>query len=217
MKKIYHIHGRAPLFCNTFLIITNQGHAVVIDPDAPAADYQKLLDQENATLTHILLTHGHHDHIGSVSELQKGGAQLWMNPNDRVMYPSRQQAERLFGVHYAGLYQELEDGSIGFRPDGLYEDGGKLVVDEISFQTIFTPGHTKGSTCILCDGVMFSGDTLFCGDIGRTDFPGGDAYQMKESLLKLRRMIPDDTEVLPGHEGFTTMKREKEHNPYLKG
>ncbi len=217
MKKIYHVHGRGPLFCNTFLVITDQGNAIVIDPDAPVADYKVLLEKENAVLTHILLTHGHHDHIGSVAELRKAGAKLWMNPNDCVMYPSRSAAANVFGQHYANLYEELEDGSIGFVPDGLFEDGGIVKVDEVEFQTIFTPGHTNGSTCILCDGMMFSGDTLFNGEIGRTDFPGGDAQKMKESLKKLRRMIPDDTEILPGHEGFTTMKQEKEYNPYLQG
>lgn len=216
MRKIYHIHGRAPLYCNTFLIITNEGKGIVIDPDAPVADYQKLLDKEGAKLTHILLTHGHHDHIGSVNELQQQGVELWMNPNDVVMYSSKEQAARVFGQHYANLYHQLPDGSAGFIPDGLFEDGGVIQVDEVEFKTIFTPGHTPGSTCILCDGMLFSGDTLFSGDIGRTDFPGGSMQQMKESLKKLREMIEDDTEILPGHEGFTTMKQEKLYNPYLQ-
>ncbi len=215
MRKIYHIPGRPPLYCNSFLIITQAGNGIIIDPDAPAEEYNRLLEKENARLTHILLTHGHHDHIGSLKQLHQPGVQLWMNPGDRVMYPSWMDAVRTFGPASADLYTQLPDGSLGFEPDGLFEDGGVLHIDEVEFTTLFTPGHTKGSTCILCDGVMFSGDTLFCGDIGRTDLPGGSSDDMRSSLNKLYRLVPDDVDVLPGHEGFSNMKQEKETNPYL--
>lgn len=189
MKKVYHIHGRAPLFTNTFLLVTEAGHAVAIDPDAPAEKYRQLLEKEGAVLTHILLTHGHHDHVGSVNELRADGAKLYMNAAD--------------AAHF------------GIQPDEVYTDGGQIQVDEDCYTTIFTPGHTPGSTCIRCDALLFTGDTLFAGTVGRTDLPGGNYDQLMDSLKKLCDAVHDDPQVLPGHEDFSTMEQEKASNPYL--
>lgn len=189
--KVIHIVDKAPLYTNCFLLVGNQGHAVAIDPAAEASRFEKALEEEGAKLTHILLTHGHFDHIGSVEALRKStGAKLYMNAADAKQF--------------------------NLQPDEVFTDFGTLQVDDMCFNTIFTPGHTPGSTCIVCGDLLFAGDTLFAGDIGRTDLPGGDAEEMKRSLKKLVEAIDDDLQVLPGHEEFSTMDHEKANNPYLR-
>jgi glyoxylase-like metal-dependent hydrolase (beta-lactamase superfamily II) len=189
--KVLHIVDGPPLYTNCFLLIGDKGHAVAVDPAANAERFVKALDENGAALTHILLTHGHPDHIANVEPLrEKCGAKLYMNEADAELF--------------------------GLKPDGLYEDSGSLTVDDMTFKTIFTTGHTPGSTCYACCGLLFSGDTLFAGDIGRTDLPGGSATDMKKSLKKLVDAIDGDLRVLPGHEEFSTMDNEKKHNPYLR-
>ncbi|MDL2252850.1 MBL fold metallo-hydrolase [Ruminococcaceae bacterium OttesenSCG-928-I18] len=189
--KVIHIIGEAPLHTNCFLLIGEQNHAVAIDPAADAQKFIEALEEEGASLTHILLTHGHPDHIGAVEQLrEKYGAKVYMNEGDVRKYRP--------------------------APDVLFEDFGTIEVDDMCFQTIFTPGHTPGSTCIRCGDMLFSGDTLFAGDIGRTDLAGGDMDAMMQSLKKLKEAITEDLQVLPGHEEFSTMEREKKYNRYLR-
>lgn len=189
--KFIHIVDGPPLYTNCFLLIGNEGHAVAIDPAAPAGQFAKQLEENGATLTHILLTHGHHDHIGSVEALrQQYGARVYIGAADAAQF--------------------------GIAADETYTDGGSIVVDDMKFTTIFTPGHTPGSVCIRCGEWLFSGDTLFAGDIGRTDFAGGSRADMTASLKKLLREVPDNPQVLPGHEEFSTMDAERQTNPYLR-
>lgn len=189
--KAIHIVDRAPLYTNCFLLVGSEGNAVAIDPAAEAPRFAAALDESGATLTHIFLTHGHHDHIGSVDELRKKyGAKLYMNESDAKQF--------------------------GIKADEFFTDMGTITVDDMEFTTIFTPGHTPGSTCIKCGDLLFTGDTLFADDIGRTDLPGGNPTQMKESLAKLCRTITEDLQVLPGHEEFSTMEHEKQNNRYLQ-
>lgn len=188
--KFIHIVDGPPLYTNCFLLIGDKGHAVAIDPAAPAGQFAKELEENGATLTHIFLTHGHPDHIGSVEELRaQYGARVCMNHADAKQF--------------------------GIKADENFVDGGSITVDDMTFTTIFTPGHTPGSTCILCGEYLFTGDTLFAGDIGRTDFPGGSKNDMHDSLKKLVAAVPDNPQVLPGHEEFSTMDTERRRNPYL--
>ena len=93
-----------------------------------------------------------------------------------------------------------------------------LAIDELTFKIYHTPGHTPGSVCLGCGNLLFSGDTLFAGSCGRTDLPGGNVRAMQQSLALLAGLpLPDDTQVLPGHESFTTLGRERRSNPYLNG
>ncbi|MEG0896101.1 MAG: MBL fold metallo-hydrolase [Ruthenibacterium sp.] len=189
--KVLHINGPYPLKTNTFLLIGNAGHAVVIDPAASETEYLDALKKEHAELTHIFLTHGHHDHVGAVAALRRDtAAKLYMNDADAKQFH--------------------------MTPDVLYKDGEEICVDDMRFQVIFTPGHTPGSTCLLCDDLLFSGDTLFAGDIGRCDLEGGDYGVMQKSLRKLCDAVLTDAQVLPGHEEFSTMQEEKANNPYLQ-
>ena len=194
--KVFHIVGPAPLCTNTFLLVTDAGHAVAIDPAADASLYEQALEQTGAKLTHILCTHGHYDHVGAVKQLkEKWGCKVYLDPADAKGNSSLPMTES----------------------DSGYVDGGEINVDELTFKTWHTPGHTPGSWVILCGDMFFTGDTLFHGSIGRTDLPGGSMMQMEESLQKLLELpVPDKARVLPGHEAFSTMADEKRHNYYLR-
>ena len=194
--KAYHVVGQAPMYTNTFLLISEAGHGVVIDPAAAAADYGQLLRKEGASLTHIFCTHGHFDHVGSAMELkQKWGAKLWCEAAD------------LEGSQFYPL-SEADSG---------YQEGGTIQVDEMIFTVWHTPGHTPGSVCLLCENYLFTGDTLFAGSVGRTDLPGGSSRQLSESLKKLAGLpIPADAQVLPGHGELSTFGEELNNNWYLK-
>ena len=141
--KIYHIPAAPPLYTNTFLLVGENGLAAAVDPAAGAQEYLRLLEQEGARLTHILLTHGHYDHVGAVEELQrKTGAKVWLAPQDAC-------GGELFPFT---------------TPDNAYADGEEIRVDtDLAFRVIATPGHSAGSVCLLCGGLLFSGDTLFAG------------------------------------------------------
>lgn len=194
--KAFHIVGPAPLCTNTFLLVTDAGHAVAIDPAADASLYEQALEQTGAKLTHILCTHGHYDHVGAVKQLkEKWGCKVYLDPADAKGNSSLPMTES----------------------DSGYVDGGEIKVDELTFKTWHTPGHTPGSWVILCGDMFFTGDTLFHGSIGRTDLPSGSMMQMEESLQKLLELpVPDKARVLPGHEAFSTMADEKRHNYYLR-
>ena len=194
--KAFHIVGPAPLCTNTFLLVTDAGHAVAIDPAADASLYEQALEQTGAKLTHILCTHGHSDPVGAVKQLrEKWGCKVYLDPADAKGNSSLPMTES----------------------DSGYVDGGEIKVDELTFKTWHTPGHTPGSWVILCGDMFFTGDTLFHGSIGRTDLPGGSMMQMEESLQKLLELpVPDKARVLPGHEAFSTMADEKRHNYYLR-
>ena len=102
--------------------------------------------------------------------------------------------------------------------DQGYPVSGEFTIDDLTFRCWHTPGHTPGSWCLWCDGVLFSGDTLFAGSCGRVDLHGGSARQMQASLSLLANLpLPDETTVCPGHEDFSTLGQERRTNPYLLG
>ncbi|MEE0710188.1 MAG: MBL fold metallo-hydrolase [Gemmiger sp.] len=197
--KIQHIPGVAPLYTNTFLILTDAGHGIIVDAAAAPQTYLDALQAEQAPLTHILLTHGHYDHVGAVAALRKAtGCKVYMDPVDAA------------GNQMLPLTRDLVDEN--------WPANGELKIDELTFKIHHTPGHTPGSVCLLCGELLFSGDTLFSGSCGRTDFPGGSMQQMQQSLSLLAELpIPDTVQVLPGHESFSTLGRERRSNPYMNG
>ncbi len=194
--QAFHIPAAAPLYTNTFLLISDAGHAVIVDPAAEAEQYNAILQEKGASLTAIFCTHGHFDHVGSAEALcRQWGATLYCEPQDLA-------GSQLYPLHHA---------------DCAYEEGGSIAVDELSFTAWHLPGHTRGSVVLLCGEYLFCGDTLFAGSIGRTDLEGGSGTQMEASLRKLAQLpIPREAQVLPGHGEFSQFGAELDTNFYIK-
>lgn len=194
------------------------GECLVVDPGEGAAEpLRELLDTHRLTPTAVLLTHGHLDHVASAAEVCRS-----------VDVPAHLHAadEHLLDDPLSGLSPELVAALAGFpledlRPpevlnlqDGLTLAGLRIAVDH-------TPGHTPGSVVFriaATDGhpeVLFTGDTLFAGSVGRTDLPGGSWPQLQHSLTSMLLARPDDAVVLPGHGGASTIGAQRAGNPFL--
>ncbi len=192
-----------PLKTNCYIVTSSQNHAVIIDPGFDAEKIVAKIRELGAKPKFILLTHGHFDHIGAVSALKR-------------TYPEMKSVI-LKDDEDICLDPKLITGEIGapVQPDLLFEEGDVVVLDELNFKYLATPGHTKGSACIICEDKLFSGDTLFSRGYGRCDLYGGSAKAMKASLKKLGA-LEDDYEIFPGHGPGTTLEIERYANPYLR-
>jgi len=185
----------------------NTREALVIDPGAEAELIGSTLDKHGLKLKTVVLTHGHADHIGACGELRREpGVTLAIH---------REDAPLLSDTHrnltaYIGPPLTLS------AAETLLGDGDRVEFGAgIQLTVLHTPGHTRGSICLLGEGFLFSGDTLFAGAVGRTDFPGGDFKTLIASLKNRLEPLPDDTRVYPGHGPASTMGVEKRENPYL--
>jgi glyoxylase-like metal-dependent hydrolase (beta-lactamase superfamily II) len=187
--------------------------AVVIDvPPQPELIGSELADR-GLTVAAILLTHGHVDHTGGAGSLSSGtGATVYVHPDDDflTLHPSN-QLRSMFGMVPPGSYEVPE------RRDDL-EHGQKLELAGITLEVRHTPGHTPGHCCFSWDeeGVLFSGDQLFAGSIGRTDLPGGSMPRLIESMRDEVMVLDDDVRVLPGHGPETTIGTERRTNPFAE-
>lgn len=190
---------------NCYLVLTNKA-AVVIDPGFDSQEVAAFLSENQDKERVILLTHAHFDHIGAAPDLrEKYGVKIAIGEIDNpALSDSYLNMAEIFGIRIPR-----------FSADILLKDGDELTVGDLAFKVIHTPGHTKGSVSYLCDDVLFSGDTLFYASVGRTDFIGGDFNELSASIKRLY-LLPDSTEVLPGHGGRTTIKHEKLYNPFVR-
>lgn len=194
---------------NCYLLIEEETkEALVVDP-ADRADVilRKLID-EGLHLKAILLTHGHGDHILAVGDLKKQlGVKVYAAKAEEGLLsdPAQNLSKALFGL------------PVTVKPDILLEDGQEFEEAGIRLRMIHTPGHTPGGCCYYQEEekVLLSGDTLFCGSIGRTDFPGGSLSQLVRSVKEKLLVLPEDVKVYPGHEEMTTIGQEKRYNPYM--
>lgn len=181
---------------NCYLVSDEAGVTAVIDPGASPEIVANYLREEHLTLGAILLTHGHFDHVGGVRALAEAfGCPVYLNEKDTAM-PQSLTAGPLYVTDF-------------------YAEGQEVAVGALRFTVLETAGHTPGSVCLLCDGVLFSGDTLFRGACGRVDLWGGDWQQMQSSLRRLAELDGAPT-VLCGHGESTTLERERAENPYLR-
>lgn len=178
---------------------------VVIDPACEGSHILSVLQDLHLTVDAILLTHGHFDHVGAVKKLaETTGCHVYMGQGD---YSPQRHPMRNFLYPIA----DCREPEIHFC-----EEGEAITAGGLTFQTLETPGHTWGSVCYRCENVLFSGDTLFAGTIGRTDLPGGSWDVICQSLCRLKQ-IEENLTVYPGHGESTTLAWEKQYNPYMKG
>ena len=182
--------------------------ALIIDPGNNAEDIAIVIERKRLRPLAILNTHGHFDHIGAVSPLK-----------DRYELPFYLHGKDLKLVQRANFYrtvfdepEEIEPPEVDYR---FEEQEETLVFGPFSVRVVATPGHTKGSVCFLIDDLMFTGDTLFRGKIGRTDLPGGSKRLLADTLRHVLT-FPGDTVIYPGHGGTSTIGEEMEGNLPLK-
>ena len=168
---------------------------IVIDPGYEPETVLAETARMGKTIAGILLTHGHFDHVGGVRFLaQRLDCPIYIHEKELTLPESFTDGPLVFTRHYA--------------------EGDVVELAGLSLKVIHTPGHTPGSVCLLCEDMMFAGDTLFMGSCGRTDFPGGDNALMHKSLRRLAD-LPVDYQVLPGHGPATKLSEERKFNPYL--
>ena len=194
-----------PLSNNTYLAVSQKGNAVLIDPGMNYQSIMKMIEEERAEVKYILLTHGHFDHIASALEFSKNlGAKIVINEPDAEMLSDAEKC----------LAHSFTRDFIPFNADIIVNDGDEITVDELAFKFMATPGHSKGSAVITCEDVMFAGDTVLEGTVGRTDLYGGSFSQMLSSIKKLSE-IEKDYKLLCGHGEPSTLSKEKKYNPYF--
>ena len=191
---------------NTYVITQDNKEAIVIDPAQRRVESELL--KLGLTAKYVLLTHCHFDHVGGVAPLQAAGAKVLCSDREKALVGTSADLFDAFGAPRENFYV-----------DETLVDGQTRTLCGVTVQTIVTPGHTAGGACYLVadtDGkkYLFTGDTLFAGSIGRTDFPTGNIGQLRDSLRKLANM-DGDIAVYPGHEEATTLDNERKTNPFM--
>jgi glyoxylase-like metal-dependent hydrolase (beta-lactamase superfamily II) len=184
------------------------GEAICIDPGDQAGEILAMARDMGVNIKAIANSHAHIDHILGVRDVQREtDAKFYMHEGERsIAAGASGLALRLTG-------QPAEDPP---DPDFTPRDGDIIEVEGLKLTVIHTPGHTPGSLSYYTEGLLFSGDTLFAGSIGRTDLPGGDYDQEMASIIDKLLVLPDDTVVLPGHMNETRIGVEKQMNPFVR-
>lgn len=188
-------------------IVSDKGNCVIIDPGAESIKISQFIAEKKLNVRAILLTHGHFDHIMAVDELK--------NKYQIKVYAYKDE-EKLLEDAVINCSADIGYSYVT-KADVYLDDGDDIAFDDIKFKVISTPGHTAGSCCYYMyeNGILFAGDTLFFGSMGRTDLPTGNEELIYKSLRKLVD-LPAETKVYCGHGRDTTVLIEKNNNPYIR-
>lgn len=196
-----------PLMANCFICgCSKTKEAVVIDPGGDADTILLSLADSKLKVKYIINTHGHFDHVSANGKMKDAtGADILIHPLDAPMLEKLSSNAAFFGV------------SVENSPpcDQTLEEGDTVSFGDITLKVIHTPGHTPGGISLYTNGIVFVGDTLFSGSIGRTDFPGGDFNTLISSIKTKLFNMKDDIRVFSGHGPETSIGIEKRHNPFV--
>jgi hydroxyacylglutathione hydrolase len=195
-----------PIETNTYLVIDDKNRCLIIDPSLGCKEVINKIRAGAFTPTAIVLTHGHYDHIMGLPEILQsfGDLPVYMHNDDLPLFrDSRVNGSRVLGFDFSAKIKTLP----------LTE--GPMIIGSIPVTVFHIPGHTPGGCAILAGNSCLTGDTLFAGTIGRSDLPGGDGALLVREIRAKLLTLPENTLVYPGHEGSSTIGREKKTNPEL--
>ncbi|MBA7644903.1 Hydroxyacylglutathione hydrolase GloC [subsurface metagenome] len=196
-----------PFASNCYIVgAESSNEGIIIDPGAEANRILKKVEDLGLEIKLIVLTHHHMDHIGALKEVKEAtGAEVAIHTDEAESLQEQPSGAR-FGFSYPAPPP----------PDRLLKGGDSIDIGDLHFVVLHTPGHSPGGICLLGEGVVFSGDTLFNFGIGRFDFPGSSGRQLMDSIHTKLMVLPDNTVVYPGHGPETTIGTERKWNPFLQ-
>lgn len=193
------------LGANCYLVYNSDTcEAVVIDPGSEYGRIKRQLDVDGMKVKAVLLTHGHFDHCNAARDFRRDGAKVYIHEADKLLLETDYNMSSLTNEPFRS-----------FDPDVLVTDGTVIRECGMTFKVIYTPGHTVGSVCYILDNNIFTGDTLFCMGVGRTDLPTGNVRAFEDSLKNVLFALEGDYNVFPGHGEPTSLEFERRHNPYV--
>ncbi|GAB4489703.1 MAG: MBL fold metallo-hydrolase [Thermodesulfovibrionales bacterium] len=198
-----------PLQSNCYVVYDETGlAAVVIDPGDEPEKIYRTVREKNLKVAAIVCTHAHFDHVGAVGRLrQKTGAPVLLHVGDLEIYSRADEQGAIWGFR-------IEQPP---KPDSFVSEGDAVTAGAVTLRVLHTPGHSPGGICLYAEaeGVVFTGDTIFAGSIGRTDFKGGDIEALKRSFRRIIN-LPEKTQLFPGHGNWTTVGDERETNFFMR-
>ena len=198
--KLYHLSS-GPLRVNTYFLVNETTlECLIIDSGENYKKIQQTINENGFKIKAVFLTHAHFDHAGNAKKLQDDGAKIYIGEKDYDKLLNDLNLASDFGRKFEYL-----------NADYKLFDGQVIDIIGIKIKVISTPGHTDGSVTFVVDDMLFTGDTLFLGSVGRTDFPTGDKLDMISSVKKLFA-LNGDYKVFPGHDQFTTLEHERKYN-----